>query len=121
MGFAEILPHIRNLKRRIKQTQNEIRRIKPDVVVTIDSPGFVFRVVEKIQDLRPATKFVHYVAPTVWAYKPERALKINKLFDKLLCLLPFEPPYFNNAEFIGHPVMEDGLDKGDPYDFNLRQ
>jgi lipid-A-disaccharide synthase len=120
MGFAEIMPHLPNLLKRIKQTEEEIRAFKPDIVVTIDSPGFVFRVIEKIQDLRPAAKFIHYVAPTVWAYKPKRAKKINMLFDKLLCILPFEPPYFNNAEFIGHPVVEDGLDKGDAAAFKAR-
>lgn len=120
MGFAEVLPHIANLKRRMKQTEDAIRQLKPDVVVTIDSPGFVFRVVDKLQDLRPQVKFIHYVAPTVWAYKPERAEKVNRLFDKLLCILPFEPPYFKNAEFIGHPTIEDGLDKGDGEAFKAR-
>jgi len=120
MGFAEILPHIANLKRRMRQTEDEIRRIKPDVVVTIDSPGFNFRIAERVQDLRSGVKFLHYVAPTVWAYKPKRALTVNRLFDKLLCILPFEPPYFNNAEFIGHPSLEDGLDKGDAAAFKSR-
>jgi len=120
MGFAEILPHLPNLLKRMKQTENEIRRIKPDVVVTIDSPGFNFRIAEKLQDMRPAIKLVHYVAPTVWAYKPERAGKVNRLFDKLLCILPFEPPYFANAEFIGHPVVEDGLDRGNAAGFRAR-
>jgi lipid-A-disaccharide synthase len=120
MGFAEILPHIPNLKRRMKETQAEIRRVKPDIVITIDSPGFNFRIVEQLQDMRPQTKFVHYVAPTVWAYKPHRAIKVNNWFDKLLCILPFEPPYFTNAEFIGHPSIEDGLDKGDAARFKTK-
>ncbi len=120
IGFSEVLPHIANLKRRMQQTEDEIRRLKPDVVVTIDSPGFNFRIADRVQDLRPDVKLLHYVAPTVWAYKPKRAEKVNRLFDKLLCILPFEPPYFNNAEFIGHPVIEDGLDKGDAAAFKAR-
>jgi lipid-A-disaccharide synthase len=59
---------------------------------------------------------IHYVAPTVWAWRPERAAKIAKLYDGLLCLFPFEPPYFENegmkAAFIGHPLMESGLGQG---------
>ena len=55
------------------------------------------------------TKFVHYVAPSVWAYKPQRAAKCAKLFDHLLALLPFEPPYFEKAglasTWVGHPVI----------------
>lgn len=120
MGFAEIVPHLPNLFKRIKQTENEIRRIKPDVVVTIDSPGFAFKIAEKIQDLRPSTRLVHYVAPTVWAYKAKRAEKINKWYDKQLCILPFEPPYFINGVFIGHPVTEDGLNKGDAAAFKAK-
>ncbi len=120
MGFAEILPHAFNLMKRLKQTEQAIIEQKPDVVVSIDSPGFNFRIAERIRHLRPQTKLIHYVAPTVWAYKPERAEKVNKLFDKLLCILPFEPEYFTNAEFIGHPVIEDGLDKGDGAGFKER-
>ncbi len=124
MGFAEILPHIPRLKRRIAQTVKAIREFKPDVVVTIDSPGFNFRVVKQLQDLRPDVKFVHYVAPTVWAYKPERAAKTAALFDKLLCILPFEAPYFTDegldAKFIGHPMLEDRLGEGDAAAFKAR-
>lgn len=124
MGFAEIVPHLPNLIKRLKQTEQKIRDIKPDIVVTIDSPGFNFRIISKLQDLRPAIKFVHYVAPTVWAYKPERAAKIAKLFDHLLVLLPFEPPYFETeglaTTFIGHPVIEDGLGKGDGDGFKAK-
>lgn len=121
MGFAEILPHIPRLKRRIAQTIRAIEKAKPDVVVTIDSPGFNWRVVAPLQKLRPKTKFIHYVAPTVWAYKPERAKKIAGLYDKLLVILPFEAPFFKKegleTVFTGHPVIEDGLEKGDEKKF----
>lgn len=124
MGFAEILPHIPRLKRRISQTVKQIRKFKPDVLVTIDSPGFNFRVAKQLQEMRPETKFVHYVAPTVWAYKPERAAKTAEMYDKLLCILPFEPIYFTDegldADFIGHPLLEDKLDAGDAEAFKER-
>ncbi|NBX02809.1 MAG: lipid-A-disaccharide synthase [Alphaproteobacteria bacterium] len=109
MGFIEILPYIFNLAARINRTVEDILAKKPDVVVTIDSPGFCFRVVEKLRKAGLQSKFVHYVAPTVWAYKPERALRCKKLFDHLLVLLPFEPPYFNDiglpCTFVGHPIV----------------
>jgi lipid-A-disaccharide synthase len=109
MGFAEILPHIRRIKRRIAQTVADIEEKRPDIVITIDSPGFTFRVVEALRKRgKVSPKFVHYVAPTVWAYKPERAIKTAALFDHLLVLLPFEPPYFNKTalptHFVGHAV-----------------
>ncbi len=110
-GFAEIVPHLPNLLNRINQTVDEIIRINPDVVITIDSPGFNYRVVKKLRERNCRAKLVHYVAPSVWVYKENRALKTAKLFDMLLCLLPWEPPYFEKhglkTAFIGHPVFED--------------
>ncbi len=111
MGFAEILPHIFRLKRRIREAVEAIEQAKPDVVLTIDSPGFTFRVVKMLKKRgNIAPKYVHYVAPTVWAYKPERAVKTAALFDHLLVLLPFEPPYFImhglKTDFVGHPVVD---------------
>lgn len=114
MGFVEVLPHIRRLKKRIRETVEAIEQINPAVVITIDSPGFCFRVVKMLRDrghVRPL--FVHYVAPSVWAYKPERAEKTAKLFDMLWTLLPFEPAYFEShglhTVFVGHPIVDDGL------------
>jgi len=109
MGFAEIVPHILRLKRRIRETVADIRAKEPDVVVSIDSPGFVFRVVRQLREQGyAASRFVHYVAPTVWAYKPERAAKTAKLFDALLTLFSFEPPYFTReglpTYWCGHPA-----------------
>ena len=109
MGFAEILPHIFRIKRRIKETVADIEAKNPNIVITIDSPGFTFRVVEALRKRgKVPPKFVHYVAPTVWAYKPERAIKTAALFDHLLVILPFEPPYFSKTSlpthFVGHAV-----------------
>lgn len=110
MGFLEIIPHIFKFLRLIKQTIEEIIRIQPDVVITIDSPGFCFRVAKAIKD-KIKGKLVHYVAPTVWVYKPERAKKIAKIYDHLLVILPFEPAYFLkeglDTTYVGHPAIED--------------
>jgi lipid-A-disaccharide synthase len=109
MGFIEILPHIVRLKKRITQTVRDIESKKPAVLVTIDSPGFNFRVIEMLKKRRIHVPYcVHYVAPTVWAYKPERAQKIATLVNELLCILPFEPNYFTSAglrsHYVGHPI-----------------
>ncbi len=107
MGFAEVVPHLSRLKKRLKQTIEDIRDKQPDILITIDSPGFTFRVAKAVHTM--PMKKVHYVAPTVWAYKPERAKKTAALFDHLLVLLPFETPYFEKeglpTTFIGHPTV----------------
>lgn len=110
MGFAEILPRLPKLLKRIKQAVEDIAMRQPRIVVTIDSPGFAFRVVQKAKERCPNTRFIHYVAPQVWAWKPKRAEKVAELFDGLMCLLPFEPQYFTphglRTAFVGHPVIE---------------
>lgn len=109
MGFVEILPYLFNISARINLTIEDVLVKKPDMVITIDSPGFCFRVVQRLRKENLATKFVHYVAPTVWAYKPERAQRCRELFDHLLVILPFEPPYFEAVglpcTFVGHTVV----------------
>jgi len=115
MGFLEVLPHARRLKRRIAETAAAIDRAGPAALVTIDSPGFSKRVVDRLQDF--VGPKIHYVAPTVWAWKPKRVHAFKQRYDRLLCLLPFEPPYFEavglDAPFVGHPVLESGADRGD--------
>lgn len=114
MGFLEIIPHIPNLLNRLDQTAQVIKDHQPDLVITIDSPGFCFRLAKKLKGSN--IKMLHYVAPTVWAYKPERAQKVADLYDHLLLLLPFEPPYFDEVNlpntYIGHPIVEEEINKG---------
>jgi len=113
MGFLEVVPHIPKLLRRINQTAETIIKEKPDFVITIDSPDFCFRVMKKLQNFHNAKK-VHLIAPSVWAYREGRAQKISKLYDLLLAILPFEPPYFEKyglkTVFIGHPITENAPD-----------
>jgi lipid-A-disaccharide synthase len=108
-GIAEILPHVFTIKKRIRQMVEFIEREQPEIVISIDSPGFVLRVLKQLRARGVAkAKFIHYVAPTVWAYRPERAKLMAERFDFLLCLLPFEPPYFDAVKlpnrFIGHEI-----------------
>jgi lipid-A-disaccharide synthase len=109
-GFLEILPHIFRLKKLINKAVADIVAIKPDIVVTIDSPGFCFRVIQQVKKIAPNIIRMHVVAPSVWAYKPERAIKVASLYNHLLTLLPFEGPLFEKyglaTTCIGHPIFE---------------
>lgn len=113
MGFVEILPHLLKILKRIRQTAREIMLEKPDFIITIDSPDFNFRVMEKVKKYTKAKK-IHLIAPSVWAYREKRASKVASLYDLLLVILPFEPPYFAKYNlktvFIGHPIMENAPD-----------
>ncbi len=110
MGVAEILPKLLHILKRIKQTVAEIERVKPDILITIDSPDFSFRVQKRVKLKNIDVKQVHCVAPTVWAWREGRAEKISKFLDGILCLFPFEPPYFEKvglkARYTGHPVID---------------
>ena len=153
MGIAEILPSLRRVLRRIRQTADFIIHSRPDIVITIDSPDFSFRVAKRVRRSSPLPSpsppwgegrgegaasqksdlgangpltltlsprgrgnkevgplMIHYVAPTVWAWRPERAAKVARLYDGLICLFPFEPDYFiregMSAAFTGHPAID---------------
>ncbi|NCC21814.1 MAG: lipid-A-disaccharide synthase [Alphaproteobacteria bacterium] len=122
MGIAEVAPKILAITRRIEETVADILERKPDVLVTIDAPDFCFRVARAVRERassRPV--MIHYVAPTVWAWRPGRAKKVAEFLDGILCLLPFEPPYFEreglSAAFVGHSVIETGILDADPARF----
>ena len=111
MGIWEVLWQISRLRKLIKGTVEEIEARDVDMVVTIDLPDFNFEVVRRLKasDKSRAT-FIHYVSPSVWAWRPGRAKKIAALYDKVLCLFPFEPEHYKEldikAEFVGHPLIE---------------
>ena len=108
MGLAEVLPRYRLLKRRIRETAEAVVATAPDVLITIDSPDFCLRVARQVKEQRADLRIVHYVAPTVWAWRPGRARKMAKVVDHVLALFPFEPPYMEAAgmdcDFVGHPA-----------------
>ena len=122
MGLLEVLPNLRRLKRRLAQTVADIGQRRPAVVVTIDSPGFTLRVLRQIAPL--GIPRAHYVAPQAWAWRESRVKHFPGLWEKLLCLLPFEPAFFARhglaADFVGHPVLESGAGTGDAQRFRTR-
>ena len=108
MGLAEILPKYFDLKRRIRETASDVVHVAPDVLITIDSPDFCLRVAKLVKAKCPI-RTVHYVAPSVWAWRPGRAAKMARVIDHVLALLPFEPPYMESegmtCDFVGHPAV----------------
>ena len=113
MGFVEIASKYKSLKKRLNQTISSILDEKPDILLTIDAPEFCFRVAKKVKLLNKNIAVAHYVAPTVWAWRSNRAKKISNFIDQILALFPFEPRYFHDVgvrcDFVGHPIVSETL------------
>ncbi|TKA98252.1 lipid-A-disaccharide synthase [Cereibacter changlensis] len=113
MGIAEVLPKYFALKRRIAEAGAACLAAESDALITIDSPDFCLRVAAIVKQARPELRTIHYVAPSVWAWRPKRAQRMARVIDHVLALLPFEPPYMTAAgmtsDFVGHPVVAEPL------------
>ncbi|NCT40846.1 MAG: lipid-A-disaccharide synthase [Alphaproteobacteria bacterium] len=110
MGIWEVVVQLPRLIKLINGVVEEIERAQPDIVVTIDLPDFNFQVAKRLKKRGIYTgKFVHYVAPSVWAWRPGRAKKIAQFLDGIMCLFPFEPEYFEKhglpSKYVGHPII----------------
>jgi len=108
MGISEVLkklPSILRLRRSIIQYYSSNR---PDVFIGVDSPDFNFEIERKLR--KKGVKTVHFVSPSVWAWRANRIKKIKKSADLMLCLFPFEVDFYHKhnqkAVFIGHPLAE---------------
>jgi len=111
MGIWEVLMHLPRLYKLILGVVEEIEKYDPDAVITIDLPDFNFFVGGYLKRRKKTNaRIVHYVAPTVWAWRSGRAKMVSKFLDGIMCLFPFEPPYFTphglRAEYVGHPFVE---------------
>lgn len=109
MGIAEVLPKLRELFALKDQAARAVLDWKPDALITIDSPDFCLQLAKQVKAAAPGMRIIHYVAPSVWAWRPKRAAKMARHVDHVLALLPFEPPYMEAAgmscDFVGHPVV----------------
>jgi lipid-A-disaccharide synthase len=112
-GIAEVLPKYFHLKRRIRETAAAALASQPAAVISIDSPDFCLRVAAIVKAAQSHMRTIHYVAPSVWAWRPGRAAKMARVIDHVLALLPFEPPYMTavgmSCDFVGHPVVTEAL------------
>lgn len=103
-AVARDLPRLLGL---ISRTASKVARMRPDCVVTIDSPAFNLRVARRIRAIDPSIPIVKYVCPSVWAWLPRRAAKMREFTDHVLCLLPFEPAELKRlggppGTYVGH-------------------
>lgn len=110
MGWSDVLRRLPLLLWRVRQTANAIIRQRPDVVVLIDSQVFVKAVASRVRKAGLRVPMLLYVAPSVWAWRPQRAAELLPLFDEILAVLPFEPKVMAElggplTTYVGHPAL----------------
>ncbi len=117
LGIFEVIPKAGLVLRRVREVLQDIERINPDILVTVDSWGFTGRIHKALANRNSSIKRVRYVAPQVWAWRPGRAKQLAGWIDHLLTLMPFEPPLFQRygleTTWVGHPVTEDPASPAD--------
>ncbi len=109
MGLAEVVQHLPRLRRILLDLERRLSADPPDLYIGIDAPDFNLRVERR---LRPnGLRTIHYVSPSVWAWRPGRVRILREACDHVLCLLPFEADFLRqhgiSATFVGHPLADD--------------
>jgi lipid-A-disaccharide synthase len=107
-GFSEVISHLPRLLRLRRSLVARLRQARPAVVIGIDAPDFNLGVERRLKEAGLRT--VHYVSPSVWAWRENRVEKIGRSADRVLCLFPMEPAIYArhgiDARFVGHPLAD---------------
>jgi lipid-A-disaccharide synthase len=108
MGLVEVVRHLRSLRLLLKEIENHLRQVKPDLVVLVDFPDFNFRIAAAAKKLN--IPVLYYIGPQIWAWRTGRKKQLARLADKLAVIFPFEIEFYRDqpleVEFVGHPLLE---------------
>ena len=128
LGFTSVFLNIFKIKKKIKDTTNEIINFSPDILFSVDSPDFTLRIAKNVKKKNPNIKIIHFVAPQVWIWRSSRIKKIKNIVDHMLLLFKFEKKIFDqehiNSTFVGHPLLDSDQNQREELDntgfFNKR-
>ena len=122
MGLFEVLSHFPRLLRLRRELHRRLLALSPDVFIGIDAPDFNLGLEIKLK--RKGIRTVHYVSPTVWAWRRKRVRKISRATDLVLCLFPFEPDFYREhnvrAAYVGHPMADQISTSSGPADARVQ-
>jgi len=109
MGLVEILFHYRRLRSILHKARQMLRDEQPDLLITVDYPGFNLRLARYAKEL--GIPVLHYIGPQVWAWREHRVKRIAESVDKMAVLLPFEEAFYKKhgipVHFVGHPLVDE--------------
>lgn len=108
MGFAEVVMNLGTILSNFKRCKEQILEANPDLIILVDYPGFNLRMAKWCK--KKGYKVAYYISPTVWAWKENRVEEVRKYVDRMICILPFEKPFYATknltVEYVGHPTVD---------------
>lgn len=111
VGIAEVFSKIPNILKSLRMVKSTFKNMRPDLLILIDFPDFNLRVAATAK--RMGIPILYYISPQIWAWRPGRVKKIDKLVDHMAVILPFEEDFYRKQRipvtFVGHPLLENSL------------
>lgn len=111
MGFSEVIRHLGEIMKIMKQTLQWIKEARPDCLILIDYPGFNLKIAGKAKKWRRDLPVFYYISPKIWAWKSWRVKKIRRYVDRMFSILPFEKEWYRNhryeIDYVGNPSLEE--------------
>lgn len=108
MGFTQVLLNLKIILNNIKLCKKDILDFCPDALILIDYPGFNLRIAQFAK--KNNIRVIYYISPQIWAWKQSRVHHINKIVDKMICILPFEKDFYKKfgyeVDYVGHPLLD---------------
>ena len=122
VGLTDVLKNLPKFLAFFRQVKAEILKLKPDVVILVDYPGFNLRLAKALHRENPPPAIVYYVSPQVWAWKAGRARVMERILERLLVIFPFEVEWFSRhapklkVKWVGHPLADRWIEQGSSHD-----